>query len=191
MKKAVKKTSKKIQKKSQKKSVKKTSAKRKSAKATGKAAPKSAKKMIRKLAGDEKKREKKEAASAVKETAKQKALKENLLKHRNRVLQEARAEIAKFIKGESRQIVDTSLDDAGLSQIDISEDLNLRKLSAHKETLEKIDEALRKVTEGTYGICEDCGSEISEERLRVIPFAIYCIDCKEKRERMEEFEKEG
>jgi len=187
MKKAVKKTSKKIQ----KKSAKKTPARRKSVKAGGKATSNRTKKITRKSAGDGKKAQKKETAVTLKESAKEKALRENLLRHRNRVLQEAKTEIAKFIKGESRQIVDTSLDDAGLSQIDISEDLNLRKLSAHKETLEKIDEALRKVTDGTYGICEDCGSEISEERLRVIPFAIYCIDCKEKRERMEEFEKEG
>jgi len=47
----------------------------------------------------------------------------------------------------------------------------------------KIDEAIRKLDEGTYGICEDCGDEISEQRLKILPYAIYCIDCKEKREK--------
>lgn len=131
--------------------------------------------------------------SAVEEKAseKLKSLRENLLRYRKRAIEEAKAEISRFIKGESRQIVDTALDEGDLSRIDISEDLNIRKLAAHKEKLNKIDEALRKLQEGTYGICEDCGDEISEERLKVIPFAIYCLECKEKREQLEEFQKEG
>lgn len=120
----------------------------------------------------------------------QEKLRQHLVDHRKRIIREAKEEIAKFIKGEERQLVDTALDDGDWSLVDLSEDINLRKLTTHKETLNKIDEAIRKLREGTYGICEDCGAEISEARLKVIPFAIYCIDCKEKRERMEEFERE-
>jgi len=126
-----------------------------------------------------------------KESAKIKSLRENLLRFRKNAIEEARLEMSKFIKGESRQIVDTALDEGDLSRIDLTEDLNIMKFAAHKEKLNKIDESLRKLDEGTYGICEDCGDEISEERLKVIPFAVYCIECKENRERLEEFEREG
>ena len=96
------------------------------------------------------------------------------------------------LKRANRQIVDTALDDGDWSIVDLSEDISLKHLSSHHEDLQKIDEALRKLNEGTYGICEDCGEEISEKRLSILPYAIYCIDCKEKREKIEEMErKEG
>ncbi len=71
----------------------------------------------------------------------------------------------------------------------MAEDINLQHLGAHRDDLLKIDEAIRKLDEGTYGICEDCGEEISEQRLNILPYAIYCIDCKEKREKMEEMQR--
>jgi DnaK suppressor protein len=45
-----------------------------------------------------------------------------------------------------------------------------------------LDDALERLRRGLYGICEECGEEISVERLRVIPFAAYCIDCQHQRE---------
>jgi len=112
-----------------------------------------------------------------------------LIKTREEIVKEAKTEISKYIKGEKRQLVETALDDGDWSVIDLSEDISLKQLSTHRENLLKIDEALRKLKEGTYGKCEDCGEEISEKRLKVMPFAIYCIDCKEKREQLEELEK--
>ena len=117
------------------------------------------------------------------------ALKKVLLRKRADLLNEIKTEISKYIKGETRQLVDTALDDGDWSVVDLSEDISLRHLSAHRETLLKIDESLRKLNEGTYGLCEDCGDVISEERLKILPFAIYCIDCQERREKIEEMEK--
>jgi DnaK suppressor protein len=50
------------------------------------------------------------------------------------------------------------------------------------ETLNKIEEALRRLEEGTFGYCFECGDEISERRLRALPFALRCKDCEEARE---------
>lgn len=50
-------------------------------------------------------------------------------------------------------------------------------------TLDDIERALEKLKEGTYGVCEDCGEDISERRLDVRPFAVLCVRCKEQRER--------
>jgi DnaK suppressor protein len=113
-----------------------------------------------------------------------------LIQKREDFVREAQTEIAKYIKGENRQLVETALDDGDWSVVDLSEDINLRKLSTHKQTLAKIDEALRKLRAGTYGKCEDCGDEIDAGRLRVLPFAIYCRDCQEKREEIEAIERE-
>jgi DnaK suppressor protein len=43
--------------------------------------------------------------------------------------------------------------------------------------LKQIDEALAKIEQGTYGICEECGEEIPVARLKILPFAKLCIDC--------------
>lgn len=48
------------------------------------------------------------------------------------------------------------------------------------QMLNDIDEALSKITDGTYGICEICGKEINPERLEFIPHTKLCIKCKEK-----------
>ncbi len=45
-----------------------------------------------------------------------------------------------------------------------------------------IDEALRRITEGTYGKCVTCGQDISVARLEAVPHARMCISCKEKEE---------
>ena len=113
-----------------------------------------------------------------------------LINRRRDIMREAKNEIAKYIKGETRQLVESALDDGDWSVIDLSEDISLRQLSAHRGTLLKIDEALRKLDEGTYGICEDCGEAINEGRLKVLPFAIYCVECQEKLEQMEKIERE-
>jgi DnaK suppressor protein len=47
-----------------------------------------------------------------------------------------------------------------------------------REKLHNIDEALLKISEGEYGICEECEEEIPIGRLKVMPFARYCVKCK-------------
>lgn len=116
-----------------------------------------------------------------------KALKEK----REAIVREAKEEIAKYISGETRQLVDTALDEGDFAVVDISEDINLMRLAAHRKMLLDIDEALRKIGEGTYGICEECGEEISEKRLKVLPTATLCISCQENKERLEAIQKEA
>jgi DnaK suppressor protein len=47
------------------------------------------------------------------------------------------------------------------------------------------EEALARIDDGTFGICEECGEDISEERLKARPMATLCIDCKTKAEEEE------
>jgi DnaK suppressor protein len=52
-----------------------------------------------------------------------------------------------------------------------------------EERLRYIDEALGRVDEGRYGICAGCREHIPVERLSALPFAIYCVECQQKRTR--------
>lgn len=117
-------------------------------------------------------------------------LRKMLLTKREEIVRESKAEIKKYISGENRQLVETVMDEGDLSVVDLSEDISLKQLSTHREVLIKLDTALRKLEEDTYGICEECGDEISEERLKIMPFAIYCRDCQESKEVFEKLVKE-
>lgn len=62
-------------------------------------------------------------------------------------------------------------------------ELNLDIASTQQQLLNHIDDALRRIEEGTYGQCEICEGKISVERLRVMPQARLCIKCKEEEEK--------
>jgi DnaK suppressor protein len=124
------------------------------------------------------------------EKTRKERLRKLLVDKRESLVKEAKTEIKKHITGEKRQLVESVLDDGDLSVMDLSEDISLKQLSTHRETLIKIDTALRKLNEGSYGLCEECGDEISEQRLKIMPFAIFCRDCQEARELREKFERE-
>ncbi|MDD4894025.1 MAG: TraR/DksA family transcriptional regulator [Candidatus Omnitrophica bacterium] len=55
--------------------------------------------------------------------------------------------------------------------------------SDERQSLYELDDAIKKIEEGTFGICEECKSAITKSRLKVVPFARLCIKCQEKREK--------
>ena len=52
-----------------------------------------------------------------------------------------------------------------------------------KDLLNRVNEALDRIENGTYGICEMCEEPIAEERLKALPYANLCIKCKQKEEK--------
>jgi len=61
----------------------------------------------------------------------------------------------------------------------------LRLRGRERRLMDKIDEALTRIDEGTYGICDECGEEIGIKRLEARPVAKYCIECKTRQEQRE------
>jgi DnaK suppressor protein len=80
-------------------------------------------------------------------------------------------------------------DDGGdytdLASLDTDRNLNLHFRERESRLAEKVSSALRKIEDGTFGICEECGKHISEKRLMARPIASLCIKCKEKEEMKE------
>jgi DnaK suppressor protein len=58
-------------------------------------------------------------------------------------------------------------------------------MEMESQTLRKIDDALLRLEEGTYGACTECDEAISEARLKALPFASHCRDCQEQAEETE------
>ncbi len=72
-------------------------------------------------------------------------------------------------------------------QADQGSDTNLMEqtvmmMEQEREKIRLLNDALRRIYDGAYGICEMCGENISKARLDMLPYAIYCITCKEKME---------
>ncbi len=57
-------------------------------------------------------------------------------------------------------------------------------LASHeRKMLNAINEAMQRIRDNKYGICDSCGKKISMERLKLIPYAIFCLECKERMEK--------
>jgi DnaK suppressor protein len=75
------------------------------------------------------------------------------------------------------------------SVADFVQEVDFALMEMKSATLAKIDEALRRLEEGVYGVCAECGQEISEARLAAVPFASMCRDCQEQWESEEREER--
>ncbi|MCK4994472.1 MAG: TraR/DksA C4-type zinc finger protein [Candidatus Omnitrophica bacterium] len=62
-------------------------------------------------------------------------------------------------------------------------ELSWDRASVEQKVLFHIDDALKRIEEGVYGKCESCAKKINKERLKAIPYAVFCRACKEKREK--------
>ncbi len=114
-----------------------------------------------------------------------------------RILEERRREIMDQVQGKIRDVRSEGannpnqgvLDAAESSENDIQDDIEFALIQMKSETLNKIEEALHRLDEGTFGYCFECGEEISERRLRALPFAVRCKDCEEARENLQQRER--
>lgn len=104
-----------------------------------------------------------------------------LISQRNEMLRNARRtrdEEATFDK-------DDLPDEFDLASSEYAQSLVFRLRDREKFLLGKIDKAVKKIEDGEFGICEDCGEEISLKRLEARPVTTLCIRCKEEQEKME------
>ena len=76
-------------------------------------------------------------------------------------------------------------DEMDLASSEYLQSFTFRLRGREKTFLDKIHKALAKIEEGTFGVCEECGEEISVKRLEARPEATLCIRCKEDQERVE------
>jgi len=109
-----------------------------------------------------------------------------LLKMKEEIIKE----IQEKIKSESRK---DSKEDVGdiydLASIERDRELDLIISDRDKEKLAEIEDALGRIEDETYGVCEKCGGRIPKERLKVMPFALFCVSCKSELEKAKNLER--
>ncbi|MDF2577385.1 MAG: yocK [Chlamydiales bacterium] len=105
-------------------------------------------------------------------------------------LLQLRDEITKVLKGTPADIRKSHEDAAAYTQVqrdqdahDFDQDLNLQLTTQEYDLLKKIDRALQKIEENTYGICDVSEKEIPLKRLEAIPYANMTVDAQAKLEK--------
>ncbi len=116
-------------------------------------------------------------------------MKKTELKRFKTLLVEKRDEIVKKAKQtlEEDMTLDANdlPDEMDLASSEYLQSFTFRLRGREKVFLDKIEKALRKIEDGSFGTCEECGEEISVKRLEARPETTLCIRCKEDQERLE------
>jgi DnaK suppressor protein len=73
-------------------------------------------------------------------------------------------------------------DPSDRATLESDRNFTLRIRDRERKLIGKIKDAIERIENGTYGICEECGEDISEERLLARPVTTLCIDCKKLQE---------
>jgi DnaK suppressor protein len=115
------------------------------------------------------------------------------------MLDDRRRELQAEVQGKMRGVreegswggkLNEVLDAVESAEADIQEELEFALVQMKSETLNKVNDALVRLEQGSYGNCFECGEEIAEKRLRALPFAVRCKDCEESRETAEQRERQ-
>jgi DnaK suppressor protein len=107
-------------------------------------------------------------------------LRKMLKERKQKLLLDLHEEVFEKLGGEYQEEFNRAMDSGDSSFMDLLQTIGTKKIDIRQEELIKMDTAERKLNDGTYGTCEECGEEISEERLAALPYAIRCLQCEER-----------
>jgi RNA polymerase-binding transcription factor len=117
-------------------------------------------------------------------------LREILMKEKQDVTRNLEEQMGRQLNEDLQKRIDDVLDSGDQASLDMAEELDLSLLEMRNKNLKAINDALFRLRNGTYGICEECGAEIPEKRLKVMPFTSLCVPCQQMKETLEKVEKE-
>lgn len=108
----------------------------------------------------------------------------SLIEERRRALaEEIRADVARMRAAPYAQAAGSTPDAGDASLADLLADLGEAETSRDVQELRGLDAAHRRLADGSYGVCIDCGGDVGVERLRAEPAAPRCIECQQRREK--------
>ena len=111
----------------------------------------------------------------------QKRFKDLLTAKRDEIVKRAKQTLEQDMALDSNDLPD----EMDLASSEYLQSFTFRLRGREKVFLDKIEKALRKIEDGSFGTCEECAEEISVKRLEARPETTLCIRCKEDQERME------
>ncbi len=113
-----------------------------------------------------------------------------LMRKRQEIMKEIEGSLGQSLTEDQQRRLESARDVGDQALMDLDRELGISLMEMRNRRRQLIDEALTRLTEGTYGICAECGIEISEKRLEAVPFAKLCVECQSQQELLEKIEKE-
>ena len=119
------------------------------------------------------------------------AMPENKNIRQQRRLEEMKAALERELKERNGIVIEPAADplDQILSLVD--REFNLENLHRSAQRYQAIVKALRRIKDGSYGICMECDERIPPVRLKAVPWASMCVACQERAERAHSHDGEG
>ena len=117
------------------------------------------------------------------------SLKQILLVKREALIQQIKQQLGQSVSEEQQRRLEAAMDSGDQALVDLEREMGISLQEMRNRERQLIDDALDSLDEGTYGMCADCGEEISEKRLHALPFARLCVECQSKRELLEKIER--
>jgi len=120
----------------------------------------------------------------------QEALQKMLVGKRQEIIKEIEESLGQSLTEDQQRRLESARDVGDQALMDLERELGISLMEMRNRRRQSIDEALTRLHEGTYGICAECGVEISERRLQAVPFAKLCVECQSRAELLEKIERE-
>jgi DnaK suppressor protein len=102
------------------------------------------------------------------------------------ILEARQAELAGVLRNREGITIEKSPDALDEVQNAAERELAIRNLDRESNLLRNVRAALRRIDEGTYGVCVHCEEDISPKRLNAVPWTPFCIACQEAADRAQE-----
>ncbi len=106
--------------------------------------------------------------------------KEDIIEHIREISEET---VKKSQKDASGDISSYTYHMADVATDNYDREFSMGRVSEDREFLFELDDALKRIEDGSFGICEDCGALVSKTRLKAVPSALLCIKCQEKKDK--------
>ena len=116
-------------------------------------------------------------------------LRKILLAKRDAVSQAIKQQLGQSLTDEQQRRLESAMDSGDQALVDLDREMGISLQEMRNKERQQIEDALVSLEEGSYGVCAECGEEISEKRLQALPFARLCVACQTNRELMEKIER--
>lgn len=121
-------------------------------------------------------------------------MKKEVLKRFKKLFEQQKANVLyndKVIRDDFAVSDDDRMDDVDQASSDVEQSLRMRLRNREMLLIKKVDEALKRIEDGVFGVCANCDNDIEIKRLEARPTATLCIACKEDEERREVLTADG
>ena len=95
------------------------------------------------------------------------------------ILEAKQAELAQFVRNREGIAIEKSADALDEVQYATEREMAIRNLDRESNLLRNVHAALRRINDGTFGVCLHCEEDISPKRLAAVPWTAFCIQCQE------------